>query len=119
MFLKDGKYYLMWSEGGWTGPNYSVAYAIGSSPLGPFEHQGTVLRQDEKIATGAGHHSVLCVPGKGGGPEEWFIVYHRRPLGKKGANDRVTCIDRMEFDGQGKIKPIRITHEGVGARLME
>ncbi len=33
MFVKDGKYYFMWSEGGWTGPNYAVAYAIGSSPL--------------------------------------------------------------------------------------
>ena len=27
--FKDGKYYFMWSEGGWTGPNYAVAYAIG------------------------------------------------------------------------------------------
>ena len=26
--MQDGKYYLMWSEGGWTGPNYSVAYAM-------------------------------------------------------------------------------------------
>jgi hypothetical protein len=28
----------------------------------------------------------------------------------------VTCIDRMEFDEQGFIKPIRITNEGVPAR---
>jgi hypothetical protein len=59
------------------------------------------------------------VPAKGGKPEEWFAVYHRRPLGKKGANERVTCIDRMEFDEQGHIRPIRITHEGVGARLLQ
>ena len=116
MFLRDNKYYLMWSEGGWTGPNYSVAYAIGDSPLGPFKRVARVLQQDAAIATGAGHHSVLRVPGKNGGPEEWFAVYHRRPLGKKGANDRVTCIDKMEFDENGNIKPIRITHEGVGAR---
>jgi hypothetical protein len=31
MFVKDGKYYFMWSEGGWTGPDYAVAYAIGTS----------------------------------------------------------------------------------------
>jgi len=119
MFLKDGRYCLMWSEGGWTGPDYSVAYAIGSSPTGPFERMGTVLKQDPTIATGAGHHSVLRVPAKAGGAEEWFIVYHRRPLGKKGANERVTCIDRMEFDEQGKIKPIRITNEGVEARELD
>jgi beta-xylosidase len=119
MFLKEGWYYLMWSEGGWTGPDYSVAYAIADAPTGPFQRIGKVLEQDPKIATGAGHHSVLRVPGKGGKGEEWFVVYHRRPLGKKGANERVTCIDRMEFDEQGKIKPIRITHEGVGARPLE
>ena len=36
MFKKDGKYYFMWSEGGWGGPDYSVAYAIADSPFGPF-----------------------------------------------------------------------------------
>ena len=59
MLLKDGKYYFMWSEGGWTGPNYAVAYAIGSSPFGPFERVGKILQQDPAVATGAGHHSVL------------------------------------------------------------
>ena len=46
MFRKDGKYYFMWSEGGWTGPDYAVAYAIGSSPLGPFTRIGKILQQD-------------------------------------------------------------------------
>ncbi len=109
MFRKDGKYYLMWSEGGWTGPNYSVAYAIGDSPLGPFKRIGKVLQQDPAIATGAGHHSVLHVPGS----ERWYIVYHRRPLGETDANHRVTCIDEMHFDEQGFIKPVKITKEGV------
>ena len=47
----------MWSEGGWTGPDYSVAYAIADSPFGPFKRVGKYLQQDPKIATGAGHHS--------------------------------------------------------------
>ncbi len=113
MFLRDGKYYLMWSEGGWTGPNYAVAYAMADSPLGPFKRIGKVLVQDPEIATGAGHHSVLKVPGD---DNEWYIIYHRRPKGKKGANDRVTCIDRMAFDEQGLIKPVKITVEGVAPR---
>ena len=119
MFRKDGKYYFMWSEGGWTGPNYSVAYAIADSPLGPFKRIGKVLQQDPKVATGAGHHSVIRAPGGSGEKEEWYMVYHRRPLGKKGANERVTCIDRMEFDEKGMIKPVKITDEGVGARVLE
>ena len=114
MFLKDGKYYFMWSEGGWTGPDYSVAYAIADSPLGPFKRIAKVLQQDPQVATGAGHHSVIKVPGR----DEWFIVYHRRPLGDREGNHRVTCIERMEFDAQGFIKPVRITFEGVPRRTL-
>src|SRR3569832_1962961 len=70
MFSRNGKYYFMWSDGGWTGPDYSVAYAIGDSPLGPFRRIGKILQQDPAIATGAGHHSLLKVPGR----DEWYIV---------------------------------------------
>lgn len=115
MFVRDGKYYFMWSEGGWTGPNYSVAYAIADSPFGPFERIGKVLQQDPKIATGAGHHSVIHVPGT----DEYYAIYHRRPLGETDGNSRVTCIDRMEFDENGRIKPIKITHEGVEVRPLD
>jgi beta-xylosidase len=109
MFVKDGRYYFMWSEGGWTGPNYAVAYAIGTSPLGPFERAGRILQQDPAIATGAGHHSVLHAPGA----DSWYIVYHRRPLGDTDRNHRVVCIDEMRFDAGGAIEPVRITAEGV------
>lgn len=109
MFIRRNRYYFMWSEGGWTGPNYSVAYAIADSPLGPFQRIGKILQQDPAVATGAGHHSVLQIPGE----DTWYIVYHRRPLGEKDGNHRVTCIDRMEFDEQGFIKPVKITFEGV------
>ena len=39
-----------------------------------------------------------------------------RPAGEKGGHERVKCIDRMEFDEKGEIKPIRMTREGVGTR---
>lgn len=111
MLKREGKYYFMWSEGGWGGPDYCVAYAISDSPFGPFKRVGKILQQDPEVATGAGHHSVIKGPGK----DEWYIVYHRRPLGEKDANSRVTCIDRMEFDENGFIKPVKITFEGVKA----
>jgi len=109
MFVRDGKYYFMWSEGGWTGPDYCVAYAISDSPMGPFKRIGKVLQQDPAVATGAGHHSVIKTPGR----EAYYIVYHRRPLGETDGNHRVVCIDRMEFDEKGLIKPVKITFEGV------
>lgn len=111
MFRKDSKYYFMWSEGGWTGPDYRVAYAINDSPFGPFERIGTVLQQDTTVATGAGHHSVLRHPKT----EKWYIIYHRRPLTETDGNSRHTCIDVMEFDSAGLIRPVKITFEGVEA----
>lgn len=111
MFIRDGKYYFMWSEGGWTGPDYSVAYAMGDSPFGPFQRIGKILEQDPEIATGAGHHSVIKVPGE----DTYYIVYHRRPLGETDRNSRVTCMEEMRFDEEGRILPVTITHKGVDA----
>ncbi len=111
MFKKDGKYYFMWSEGGWGGPDYKVAYAIADTPLGPFERIGTILEQDPEIATGAGHHSIIHKPGS----DDWYIVYHRRPEPNEHRDHRVTCIDKMEFDENGFIKPVKMTFEGVAA----
>jgi beta-xylosidase len=112
MFKRKGKYYFMWSEGGWTGPDYRVAYAVGDTPFGPFKRIATILKQDASIATGAGHHSVINVPGS----DEWYIVYHRRPLTETDGNHRVMCIDKMYFDKDGMIQPVKITNEGVTAR---
>lgn len=112
VFKKDGRYYFMWSEGGWTGPNYSVAYAISESPTGPFERIGKILQQNPEVATGAGHHSVIHIPKT----DDYYIVYHRRPLNTTNRNHREVCIDRMSFNEDGTIQPVEITFKGVKAR---
>jgi len=109
MFIRNNKYYFMWSEGGWTGPDYSVAYAISDSPFGPFERVGKILQQDSTIATGAGHHSVMHDAMK----DLWYIIYHRRPLGETAANNRVTCIEQMYFNEKGYIKKVELSMKGV------
>ena len=109
MFIRDGKYYFMWSEGGWGGPDYSVAYAIADNPFGPFKRIGKILQQDPEIGTGAGHHSVIHEPKS----DKYYIIYHRRPLTETDGNHRVTCIDEMTFDKHGYINPVKITFEGV------
>ncbi len=109
MIKRKGVYYLMWSEGGWTGPDYSVAYAMGPSPVGPFKPMGKILQQDFRIARGAGHHSVVQVPGT----DDWYIVYHRRPLGDEVGEHRQVAIDRMTFAPDGTIRPVVMTDRGV------
>lgn len=115
MFKKNDRYYFMWSEGGWGGPDYSVAYAIADSPFGPFNRVGKILQQDPEVATGAGHHSVMHVPGS----DDYYIVYHRRPINVTERDHRVTCIDKMTFDAKGFINPVKITFQGVNARKIK
>lgn len=115
MFKRNGKYYFMWSDGAWRGPDYCVAYAIADSPFGPFRREAEILRRDPNIGTGAGHHSVIQGPGK----DEWYIVYHRHPIGETDGDGRVTCIDRMYFDKTGRIMPVKMTVEGVKANPLK
>ena len=115
MFMRNNKYYFMWSEGGWTGPDYSVAYAIADSPFGPFERVGKILQQDAAIATGAGHHSIMHNTAK----DLWYIIYHRRPLGETAANNRATCIEQLFFDNKGFILPVKLSFTGVQAQKLK
>ena len=112
MAKRNGVYYFMWSEGGWTGPDYRVAYAMSKSPFGPFKRIGTILQQDTTIANGAGHHSVANIPGT----DDWVIVYHRRPLNDKDGHHREMAIEHLRFNADGTIKPVVMTTEGVAPR---
>lgn len=115
MFIRDGKYYFMWSEGGWGSPNYSVNYGISDSPFGPFRREAKILQPDTVIANGAGHHSVIHEPRT----DKYYIVYHRRPLTETAGNSRATCIEEMHFDENGKILPVKMTMEGVAANPLK
>ena len=105
MLVKDGKYYFMWSEGGWTRDDYCVAYAVADSPFGPFERVGTILKADNVHGTGAGHHSVVR---RG---DDYYIIYHRHPMdaNRRDGNNRVVCIDRLEFAEDGSIIPVKMS----------
>jgi hypothetical protein len=102
MIKRNGKYYLMWSEGGWTGPDYSVSYAMADSIMGPFQKLAKILAQDQAVARGSGHNGVIHIPNT----DIWYIVYHRRPLSETDGNHRVLAYDRMYFNEDGTIAPV-------------
>jgi beta-xylosidase len=106
---RRGVYYLMWSEGEWTGSDYRVAYATGPSAIGPFKPRGIILQEDLRVARGAGHHSVVNVPGT----DRWYIAYHRRPIGDNLGEHRELSIERMNFNPDGTIRPVVLTNKGV------
>ncbi len=118
VFYRNDTYYFMWSEDDTRSPNYKVRYATSKSPLGeltiPVEN--VVIKQDaEKEIFATGHNSVVQIPGK----DEWYLVYHRFTypkgirMGKDGGFHREVCIDKMEFNADGSIKPVIPTHRGI------
>lgn len=111
MMKRKGEYVFMWSEGGWTNSTYGVAYARAKSPFGPFKRIGKILGSDPAVGKGAGHHSVIQLPKS----NDYVICYHRRPLEENDANARQVCLDKLVFDKEGNIEPVKITFEGVKA----
>lgn len=104
-------YYFMYSSDSCHDHTYHVQYATSDQPLGPYIYQGSILETNEDgTVHGPGHH---CVLQEG---DEYYIVYHRHdnPHSNRGFHRQI-CIDRMEFDSEGKIKKIIPTHQGLGA----
>ncbi|HEY0609071.1 MAG TPA: family 43 glycosylhydrolase, partial [Chitinophaga sp.] len=99
-------------------PDYRVRYGIADGPLGKITvpANNLVIAKDTAAGIyGTGHHSVIQVPGK----DEWYIVYHRFhypdgiKMGEAAGYNREVCIDKLEFDKDGHIVPVRPTHRGV------
>lgn len=109
MFKRNGKYYLMYSDGIFMDDSYKVRYAISDSPMGPFEEgkNSPILVTDEKSKThGPGHHSTIEIDG------EMYIVYHKHEWPLYHGNRQV-CIDKMTFDEEGYINKVIPTESGV------
>ncbi|RLT77367.1 1,4-beta-xylanase [bacterium J10(2018)] len=110
VFFRNGVYYFMWSVDDTGSPNYHVAYGTSDAPLGKIKvaDQCNVLVQNpEKKIYGPAHNSVINIPGT----DEWRIVYHRiHPdyidRDKMPGIHRQVCIDRLEFNADGTIKPV-------------
>ena len=107
MHVREGRYYLSYRHGGWQHSSYSVHYATADSPAGPWTYRGAILTSDA-TRKGPGHHSFIRHPGTG----EWLIVYHRwenQTGDGPYRGRRQVCIDRVEFDAAGLIRPIVMT----------
>ncbi|MDE6095470.1 MAG: family 43 glycosylhydrolase [Muribaculaceae bacterium] len=110
---KNGKYYFMYSSGSCHDHTYRVQYATSDKPLGPYKYEGCILETNaDGTIHGPGHHSVFR-EGK-----DYYIVYHRHdnPHSNRGFHRQI-CIDRLEFDKNGKILPVKASHEGVKFKI--
>lgn len=107
MHYREGVYYLSYSHGGWQSSSYSVHYATGKTPIGPWTYRGVILSSNERYK-GPGHHSFFQDPRNG----QWLIAYHRWENQSGDGpyrGSRVLCIDRVEYGTNGLILPIVMT----------
>jgi len=118
VFYRNGKYYFLWSEDDTRSENYRVRYGFSDSPTGKMTipENNLILAKDAAQGIyGTGHNSVIKVNGK----DEWYMVYHRftRPkgisMGRAAGYNREVCIDKMEFNTDGTIKPVIPTVKGI------
>ncbi len=111
MHYHEGRYYLSYSHGGWRHSSYSVHYASSASPTGPWSYHGAILASDA-VRKGPGHHSFLKDPVSG----EWLIFYHRwenQTGDGPYRGSRQVCVDRVQHDAEGLIRPIAMTSRGL------
>lgn len=100
---RGDRYYLTWSENDTRDPDYRVRWAVGSSPVGPWEEKGILLEQSPKDGIQAtGHHSILCLPGT----DEWVIAYHRFTIPGGDGFRREIVIDPLVHLPSGDLRPV-------------
>jgi beta-xylosidase len=98
-----GKYYLMYSSGKAIDATYKIGYAVGNSPLGPFEtgENSPILETSaDSTIYGPGHHSVFSEGGQD------FILYHRIFPQDSAYVLRQLCVDSLKFDENHNILPV-------------
>ena len=119
IFLRNGVYYFLWSENDTRDPDYRVRYGTAEAPLGKINvpSNNMVIAKDTTAKIFAtGHNSTIQIPGR----DEWYLVYHRftypngMKMGRAAGYHREVCIDKMEFNPNGTIRPVNPTHQGVG-----
>ena len=107
-FKRKGIYYFLYTIGG--SENYEYYYQLShTSPLGPWE-----TPKEDRVSTtcvetgvfGPGHGCVFNV-----GDDYYFAFLE---FGLNGTN-RMTYVNKMEFNDDGTIRPVKVTLDGVGA----
>jgi arabinoxylan arabinofuranohydrolase len=98
---RDGLYYVSYATWNHEADMAStLEYAVGKSPLGPFEHRGAILDNGSRNV----HHSIAELGGR------WYLFYHVQ--GPSPYERRVTA-EFLEYEPDGSIRPLEMTREGI------
>lgn len=105
VFERNGKYYFTfpWVQD----KTETLAYAMGDTPMGPFEFKGIIMEQSP-TACWTNHHSIVEYNG------QWYLFYHHNDYSPEFDKNRSVRIDSLSFNADGTIRKVIPTLRGVG-----
>lgn len=105
LFERNGIYYYTfpWVQD----KTETLAYAIGTSPTGPFEFKGLIMEQWTSECW-TNHHSIVEYK------DQWYLFYHHNDYSPDFDKNRSARIDSLFFNADGTIQQVEPTFRGVG-----
>lgn len=105
VFERKGKYYFTfpWVQD----KTETLAYAMGDSPMGPFEFKGIIMEQSP-TGCWTNHHSIVEYK------DQWYLFYHHNDYSPAFDKNRSVRIDSLRFNADGTIQKVAPTLRGVG-----
>jgi hypothetical protein len=110
LFKRNGIYYYLYTLDGHE--TYHYAYMMSrTSPMGPWEAPAADIFAETDYRQGIygpGHGSVFHPRGSA----QWYFVYLE--YGRSGSTRQIYA-DKLDFNPDGTIRPVKLTKAGVGA----
>jgi hypothetical protein len=105
VFERKGIYYLTYPHV--NDKTERLEYATGTSPTGPFVHQGVIM-DESPSGCWTNHHSIVEYK------NQWYLFYHDQDLSPKFDKNRSIRADYLFFNDEGAIQKVIPTLRGVG-----
>ena len=105
VFERNGIYYLTYPHV--ANKTERLEYAIGTNPMGPFEHKGVIM-DESPSGCWTNHHSIVEYKG------QWYLFYHDKDLSPDFDKNRSIRADYLYFNDDGTIQKVIPTLRGVG-----
>jgi arabinoxylan arabinofuranohydrolase len=104
-------YYLVFADDSRRDRPTCLGYAIGKSPMGPFEYQGIIIDNFGcDPASWNNHGSIEKFK------NQWYVFYHRSTNNSR--KFRKTCIEPIFINKDGTIDEVEMTSQGASSPLL-
>ena len=110
VFKRQGTYYYLYTLGG--NESYTYAYVTSRvSPTGPWSvpAEKIIARTDASAGLYGPGHGCFLNPA---GTDDWYFIHLEYG---RGSTNRQTFAQKMLFEPDGAIRPIKLSGQGVGA----